>query len=414
MEWNRVLKPGGKLFFRTPDLEHICRMYLEGKKTKEHPDDEKFIKANFGEVTPAWWANIKLFAGQGYEGNTHYFAFDYDMAKGLLERFGFENIERVHIKPEFSPGELQVLAYKKKVKDKAVVVPKSEEHERILVRRKGALGDVLLTTPIVRRLREVYGTQAIIDVATNSGSVYINNHSINNVLPGNASPQGYSKFIDLDFAYEKRPKQHIIESYIDVAFGDEGRDFDKSTQLFPCEGDVNYVDSMLKQNKLNPFEFLVFHMGVTWKNRTWPREYWHMALRKIAANGNKIVVIGMGSDFYIDNVNTYNFKNKFSIQQLSYLISQAKCFVGNDSGMLHVAGTTPTKIVGIFTSAKGEYRVPFREGEYGYNTEILKPQVDCYGCLHLEKPPVVYVGCKRSDFICLKQITPDMVARAIG
>ena len=27
-EWARVLKPGGKLFMRTPDLEFICRTYL--------------------------------------------------------------------------------------------------------------------------------------------------------------------------------------------------------------------------------------------------------------------------------------------------------------------------------------------------------------------------------------------------
>lgn len=111
-DWLRVLAPGGKLFLRTPDLEFICKMYLAGKTTKEHPTDENNMVRIFGDVGPAEYANIKLFAGGNYAGNFHLLCFDFDMLKNLLERNGFVDVERVHIQPVFSPGEIQCIAKK--------------------------------------------------------------------------------------------------------------------------------------------------------------------------------------------------------------------------------------------------------------------------------------------------------------
>lgn len=112
-EWHRVLRSGGRVFLRTPDLEFICRTYLAGKTTPEWPGDEDFIKQNLSaEVTPAWWANIKLYAGQDYDANFHKHCFDFDMLKALFERFGFTDVTRMNIEPVYSPGEIQMECFK--------------------------------------------------------------------------------------------------------------------------------------------------------------------------------------------------------------------------------------------------------------------------------------------------------------
>jgi predicted SAM-dependent methyltransferase len=111
-DWFRVLQPGGRLFLRTPDLEFICKTYLERKTTKEHPVDESNMVRIFGDCGPSEWANIKLFAGQNYSGNFHMFALDMDMATRLFTRCGFKKISRLNIQPVFSPGEIQLEAYK--------------------------------------------------------------------------------------------------------------------------------------------------------------------------------------------------------------------------------------------------------------------------------------------------------------
>lgn len=112
-DWHRLLIPGGRIFLRTPDLEFICKTYVENKVTREAINDEAAMVERFGTVGPAEWANIKFFAGQDYPGNFHFLCFDFDMLKRFLSRNGFEKIERLHIQPVFSPGEIQLQAFKK-------------------------------------------------------------------------------------------------------------------------------------------------------------------------------------------------------------------------------------------------------------------------------------------------------------
>lgn len=111
-DWLRVLAPGGKLFLRTPDLEFICKTYLERKTTREHHVDEANMMNIFGDCGPSEWANIKLYAGQNYAGNFHLFCLDWSMLERLLKRAGYVNIQRVNIQPVFSPGEIQAQAFK--------------------------------------------------------------------------------------------------------------------------------------------------------------------------------------------------------------------------------------------------------------------------------------------------------------
>jgi len=105
----RVLVRGGKIIIRTPDLRFIVEKYLMGETTPEWPGDEKYIADTFvgsQKISPAWWANIKLFAGQDYTGNEHRFCFDFETLSEVLERFGFDSVTRHHDKPVFSPGEI--------------------------------------------------------------------------------------------------------------------------------------------------------------------------------------------------------------------------------------------------------------------------------------------------------------------
>lgn len=109
-EARRVLMPGGLLTIRIPDLRFIIDRYLSGEITPEYPPDEDFIASNFGgnprALTPGWWAVLKLFSGQDYQGNEHRFCFDFETLKSVLALQGFPNAVRRRDKPEWSPGEI--------------------------------------------------------------------------------------------------------------------------------------------------------------------------------------------------------------------------------------------------------------------------------------------------------------------
>jgi predicted SAM-dependent methyltransferase len=111
-EWARVMKPGAALKIRTPDLRFICQRYLTGEITPEWPSDESAMREVFGHCGASQWAMIKLFSGQDYPGNFHFHIHDIDSLRALLERHGFRDVQKINLGVEFSPGELQVIAWR--------------------------------------------------------------------------------------------------------------------------------------------------------------------------------------------------------------------------------------------------------------------------------------------------------------
>ena len=93
---------------------------------------------------------------------------------------------------------------------------------RILVRRTGALGDVVLATPIVRRLKRENPDVEIV-VQTAYPDVFKGNpHVADVVLPSlKVPPEPIWRHVDLDLAYERRPRMHIVEAYMREAFGED-------------------------------------------------------------------------------------------------------------------------------------------------------------------------------------------------
>lgn len=111
-EMSRVMVPGGEMIFRTPDLRFICESYLNNRITPEWPGDENAMVKIYGEMNPSNWAIIKLFSGQDYPSNFHFCCYDFETVELLLTRNGFRTVKRTSLTTEFSPGELQIIAYK--------------------------------------------------------------------------------------------------------------------------------------------------------------------------------------------------------------------------------------------------------------------------------------------------------------
>lgn len=406
-EWKRVLKRGGKLILRTPDLRFICEKYLKGEVTPEWPGDEAYIKENLSkDITPSWWANLKLFSGQDYEANFHHVCFDFEMLKNLLEKYGFSRVKRIKMDKEFSPGELQVEAFKQAPLKEACILL-TQINKNVLVVRAGALGDVILTTPIIKRL---YGEGWSVDVTTECVEVFKNNpyvHEIFNENWGNPILTYELKklnrpvnIIDLDLAYEKNPKMHIIDAYSLEAFGDTKTE--KQTYLYLTEEGGKKAKELLQGFR----SFICIHMGVGWENRTWPYKSWEAFISKFPVSVSTVLV-GSGKDFSIEwlKTNHLNLLGKTDYHTLCSVIERAKLFIGSDSAPLHIAQSFGVPSIGLYTSAKAEYRA--------LKVLAVTPDIDCYGCLHDEKPPVTYCGCRRGDFKCLDLITPEQVYKIV-
>lgn len=73
-EWKRVLKVGGIIEFRMPNLKAICQKYING-------------------VHNAKMCSWLLYGGQTYAGNYHYTGFDREWFRSIIEPLGFKEIE---------------------------------------------------------------------------------------------------------------------------------------------------------------------------------------------------------------------------------------------------------------------------------------------------------------------------------
>ena len=286
---------------------------------------------------------------------------------------------------------------------------KLERPTQILVRRRAALGDVIMSTGVVRELKKKYGSNCAIDVATEVLEVYNNNPHVRNVFHTHEIPEvdKYDIYINLDDAYEYNPVNHYLDSYFYRAFGTSA--MDKSVELFPSAEDQRQVDDFQEAQGLD--KYIVIHIR-QWhwalKNMSW--DTWFAVFAKLFEQRTdfKIVTVGGATDGTVDHPLFVDARGKLSIQQQKLLMDDAVCFVGIDSGPYHIAAASRTHIVSLHTHLLPERIVP----QWKAVSAILST-VDCVGCNDHQRRPVSQVVCKHGDFRCSTSFDADRIANNI-
>jgi len=269
-----------------------------------------------------------------------------------------------------------------------------------MVVRQLALGDVLLATPIIRQLFHDHGGQCHIDVLTMKPEIFLNNPYVRRVY----TPQDYSqakgpyaRVINLDLAYENLPHMHVVDAYAMVSHGSAEKIKDRRLELFPTEIDRRNVQTIQEEEIGGPYA--VIHMRKdTWPSRNLPDATWRGILNILLEHTDlNIVQVGSTHEIAFDyHPRLLNFLGSLSIHELREIIAGAKCYVGVDSGTLHVAACTDTPVIAMFSSAHHRLREPLERPPQARFVAI-QPQVDCYGCQEHYPPPITGVICHRGD-----------------
>lgn len=285
---------------------------------------------------------------------------------------------------------------------------KIEKPIQILVRRRAALGDVIMSTGVVRELKQRY--QCHIDIATEFPNVFDNNFNVRAIYHTDAMPDisKYDLYINLDDSYEYNPINHYLDSYFYYAFGTSAV-ANKNPELFSTEFDEDILNSFFQDNEID--KYIVVHIRQWYwelKNMSW--DTWYSVFEKLFTERTdfKIVCVGTMQDGFVEHPLFVDARDKFSVQQQKLLMDNAQCFIGIDSGPYHIASASKVPMISLHTHLRPERIVPKNKS----SVSILS-EVPCVGCNDIQTRPVRQVICKHGDFRCKDNFDADKIAKAI-
>jgi len=263
----------------------------------------------------------------------------------------------------------------------------------ILVRRTGALGDVLETTPIIRRLRAENPGHEIV-MQTDYPQVFWGNPDISLAAPTVIQHAQEGRVIDLNMAFENRLRQlHPIDAYSEVAFGDRNT---------PHRLYYAYPEPLVQRTDL-----IVIHPCRNWPIRTLPLKFWQQLVDLLIARGCQIMVTGTLQD-HEGLQNVTDTRSQLSLAQQAQLIDQADCFICSESGPMILAQITTTPVIAMTTMAHPEHVVHQRPNNAP--THIIPTPLDCGGCESRFDHPTTYWDCPLGHGDCVRSFSPPAIA----
>ena len=266
---------------------------------------------------------------------------------------------------------------------------------RVLIKRTGAFGDVVLVTPVTRRLRQELGPDAVIDVVTQYADVFSCNLDV--TYAGVRASGHYDRFHDLDGSYERRLRRvHGIACYMEDVFGDRGGDWD--VVMPRCE---------LPRDLARGVDWghaVVIHPACSWRNRTLPQAFWQEVVELFADRCLEVVVIGTFNDRELRGVT--DTRQRLAPREQAEVIRRSRCYIGSDSGPMVLLLATDTPGVVLFTISDPELNVFWRHGVPDWRFRPIRAKVPCVGCAARIDTPVEYHGCEREDFACVDTFDP--------
>lgn len=277
--------------------------------------------------------------------------------------------------------------------------------KKIVIQRMGAIGDVLLATPIIEAIKKRNKFTKIIFV-TNCPGILANNPNIDEIRCVTPAIGKDDLFVDLDMSYENDLSKHYVDSYLEC-FNKALNKPDIPLELksrtpehYLSDEDEKWVDSQGLKDK----KYIVFHAGITgWKGKNLPVHTFNEVIRCVREKGYDAIEVGHQKN--LDNVSYH----PHSLNRSAVIIKYATAFIGIDSAPLHIAQAYRKKGVAFFGCTNPKFILT-------QNELLIKPvmaNVGCIHCHHWRKTPRTFTDCLRETTECMLRITPEQILNSL-
>ena len=171
------------------------------------------------------------------------------------------------------------------------------------------------------------------------------------------------------------------------------------------------IESLWRENEMRPDQWIFgFGPGSKMAAKRWPLDRFVEVAKKLLAHSAcfRVMIFGGSEDFALGEEmkralgeKVVNVAGQLTVLESAEALRHCRLYIGNDTGVMHLAAAVGTPCVTIF-SARDH---PGRWEPYGANHIVLRKDPDCAGCL-LEV-------CTERKMVCLSEITVSEVLEAV-
>ncbi|MBT3207024.1 MAG: glycosyltransferase family 9 protein [Bacteroidetes bacterium] len=316
---------------------------------------------------------------------------------------------------------------------------------KFLIIRFSSIGDIVLTTPVVRAIKnQVEGAEIhyfvkpqfkdvlaanpyideivcleknlteqlksmkfkhydyIIDLHKN-----IRSYSVKNTLKTIAfsfDKLNFEKWLIVNFKIDKLAETHIVDRYIESLKVFDIKNDNKGLDYFIPEKDNVNLSSLPNEFQKN---YIAFAIGANHSTKRLPTEKIIEIIKKI---GKPIILLGGPSEFDTAEIIlaesgkiVYNGCNEFNINQSASIVQQAKLVITHDTGIMHIAAAFRKTIISVWGNTIPKF------GMYPYfpddKSEII--EVENLKCRPCSK--IGFSRCPKKHFKCMNEIDVDRI-----
>jgi heptosyltransferase-2 len=318
--------------------------------------------------------------------------------------------------------------------------------KKILIIRLSSLGDVLLTTPLIRTIkkknpsiqidfvvREQFSDAVQYNPNLNKIYKYSNSKSEKQNLFKFLSLEKYDLVIDLQNNLRSKEilrqlqcralqfKKSNFKKFLLVHFKiNRLKDQPQIPLRYAEAAGINELDDdgleFFAENspdvRLNKNEnYIGLCPGAKHFTKRWPKDYFIELGKKLESANYKILLFGGPGEVQIcdEIMNALKSAQNLcgtSLLQLVADMKMCKVIYTNDSGLMHIASAVKVPVVAFFGSTVKEF------GFYPYKTKSIELEIENLSCR-----PCTHIGrntCPKIHFKCMKEIKPELAFNSLN